>query len=135
MTSVLRLFRLFATVLLFICLVPAPAHADSATANGGTGDRPIGGGLYAVYVGQIVMAVQPNFNWIPTSRGNLMVEVRIHVKVDPHGNVLECSIVRSSGVKAFDASAINAVMRTAPLPQPPLPDLQEFVISFNSGMW
>ena len=68
---------------------------------------------------------------MPTySRNNMVVQVRI--KLDKQGNVLDCHIERSSGRPEFDASAVNAIIRTKTLPPPPTPAQQDLVISFNS---
>ena len=98
--------------------------------GGGEGDGPGGGGIYDVYVAQVVLAVQPNWSMPTYSRTNMVVQVRI--KLDKQGRVLDCHIERSSGRPEFDASAVNAVVRTGTLPPPPTAAQQDLVISFNS---
>lgn len=98
--------------------------------GGGEGDGPGGGGIYDVYVAQVVLAVQPNWSMPTYSRTNMVVQVRI--KLDKQGHVLDCRIEQSSGRPEFDASAINAVVRTGTLPPPPTAAQQDLVISFNS---
>ena len=98
--------------------------------GGGEGDGPGGGGIYDVYVAQVILAIQPNWSMPTYSRNNMVVQVRI--KLDKQGNVLDCRIERSSGRPEFDASAINAVIRTKTLPPPPTPAQQDLVVSFNS---
>ncbi|WP_294446046.1 cell envelope integrity protein TolA [uncultured Mailhella sp.] len=98
--------------------------------GGGEGDGPGGGGIYDVYVAQVILAVQPNWSMPTYSRNNMVVQVRI--KLDKQGNVLDCHIERSSGRPEFDASAVNAIIRTKTLPPPPTPAQQDLVISFNS---
>lgn len=97
----------------------------------GEGDGPGGGGLKDVYLGMVIMAVRPNWSTTTFSaRQNLMVRIRI--KVDAQGNVLDCYVEQSSGNPGFDGSAVNAVKRTGTLPPPPDADYQEISINFNS---
>ena len=98
--------------------------------GGGEGDGPGGGGIYDVYVARVILAVQPNWSMPTYSRSNMVVQVRI--KLDKQGNILDCGIERSSGKAEFDASAVNAIIRTKTLPPPPTPAQQDLVISFNS---
>jgi colicin import membrane protein len=56
----------------------------------------------------------------------------VRIRLDPAGRVLDCAIENSSGRPDFDASAVNAVLRAGPLPEPPSPAQQELIISFNS---
>lgn len=104
--------------------------AEIIGGGAGKGDGPGGGGLYDVYMGMIIMAVRPNWSMPTYSRENLVVYVRVNV--DPNGLVQNASIERSSGRADFDASAVNAVIRTKQLPKPPTPDHQEIVIAFNA---
>ncbi|MEG1610043.1 MAG: cell envelope integrity protein TolA [Bilophila sp.] len=104
--------------------------AGQGGGGGGEGDGPGGGGIYDVYAGMVILAVRPNWSMPTYSRTVLVVQVK--VKVDPRGEVLDCSIARSSGRAEFDASAVNAVVRTKVLPPPPTPDQQEMVLTFNS---
>lgn len=98
--------------------------------GGGSNEGLGGGGLHDVYAGLVMMAVRPNWS-IPTySRENLIALV--HVRIDPKGNVISCVIERSSGRADFDASAVNAVIRTKILPVPPTPAQQAMIIVFNS---
>ncbi len=99
--------------------------------GGGEGTGPGGGGIYDVYVAQVVLAVQPNWSILPAySRSNIVVQVRI--KLDKQGRVLDCQVERSSGRPEFDASAVNAVVRTGTLPPPPTAAQQDLLINFNS---
>ncbi len=45
---------------------------------------------------------------------------------------MKVEIVESSGRADFDASAVNAVLRTKTLPKPPTKEQQDLIISFNS---
>lgn len=98
--------------------------------GGGDGDGPGGGGIYDVYVAQVILAVQPNWSMPVYSRSNMVVQVRI--QLDRNGKVLDCKVEKSSGRPEFDASAVNAVVRTGTLPAPPTPAQQDLLISFNS---
>ena len=98
--------------------------------GGGSGSGPGGGGIYDVYVGQVILAVQPNWSMPTYSRENLVAGVRI--RLAPDGGVLDCRIEQSSGRPDFDASAVNAVLRTKKLPPPPTPAQQDLLINFNA---
>lgn len=98
--------------------------------GGGEGSGPGGGGIYDVYAGMVILAVRPNWSMPTYSRDVLIAQVR--VRLDMEGNVLSAGIERSSGRADFDASAVNAVLRTKTLPAPPTPEQQEIVIGFNS---
>ncbi len=106
------------------------ARETGVGGGGGSGTGPGGGGIYDVYVAQVILAVQPNWSMPTYSRENLMVGVRI--RLAPDGKVLDCRIEQSSGRPDFDASAINAVLRTKNLPPPPTPAQQDMLISFNA---
>lgn len=101
-----------------------------AGGGGGTGSGNGGGGIYDVYAGQVILAVQPNWSMPTYSRQNLVVQVRI--RLDIAGTVMSAEIVKSSGRADFDASAVNAVLRTKVLPKPPTKEQQDLIISFNS---
>jgi colicin import membrane protein len=81
-------------------------------------------------MGQVILAVRPNWSMPTYSRANLSVQV--NVKLDPNGKVLSCTVARSSGRAEVDASAVNAVIRTKVLPAPPTPDQQELLLTFNT---
>lgn len=98
--------------------------------GGGEGDGDGGGGVYNVYAGQVILAVRPNWQ-MPTYSRDVYVAL-VWVRLDPAGNVLDCGIEKSSGRADFDASAVNAIVRTKTLPVPPSPDLQQLVLTFNS---
>lgn len=98
--------------------------------GGGTGSGNGGGGIYDVYAAQVILAVQPNWSMPTYSRQNLVVQVRI--RLDISGTVLSAEIAEGSGRADFDASAVNAVLRTKVLPKPPTKDQQDLIISFNA---
>ena len=58
--------------------------------------------------------------------------VHVRIKLDPSGRVLDCKVEKSSGRPDYDASAVNAVIRTGTLPPPPTPAQRDIIISFNS---
>lgn len=101
-----------------------------AGGGGGTGSGNGGGGIYDVYAAQVILAVQPNWSMPTYSRQNLVVQVRI--RLDISGTVLSAEIVEGSGRADFDASAVNAVLRTKVLPKPPTKEQQDLIISFNA---
>lgn len=98
--------------------------------GGGEGSGPGGGGIYDVYAGMVILAIRPNWSMPTYSRDVLIAQVR--VRLDAQGNVLSADIARSSGRADFDASAVNAVLRTKVLPAPPTPDQMDITIGFNS---
>lgn len=65
-------------------------------------------------------------NWVrpPASEKGLKCTVR--VKLVPGGEVLQVSVVKSSGDEVFDRSVENAVFKAAPLPLPGDRDLFEY---------
>jgi TonB family protein len=92
--------------------------------GGGEGDGPGGGGLGDVYMGQVMLAVRPNWGFASAGRINLSCVVR--VKVDMQGKVLQAVISQGSGNSQFDASAVNAILRTSQAGQFPPPPSQEY---------
>ncbi len=104
---------------------------QEATGGGaGEGDGPGGGGLNDVYAGQVILAVRPNWSMATYSRTPLTALVR--VRLDAQGTVLDASLERSSGRPDFDASTVNAVIRTKKLPKPPTKAQQDLLLTFNS---
>lgn len=100
--------------------------------GGGDGDGPGGGGLGDVYTGQVMMAVRPNWGFTAGGRRSLMCIVK--VTVDMQGNVLEAIISQSSGNAQYDASAVNAVIRTSKagnFPPPPNPEYSNLDLRFT----
>lgn len=88
--------------------------------GGGEGEGPGGGGLGDVYMGQVMLAVRPNWGFASAGRVNLRCVV--NVKVDAQGKVQQTQVTRSSGNAQFDASAVNAIVRTSQsgdFPPPP----------------
>lgn len=102
--------------------------------GGGEGEGPGGGGLLNVFLGQIKMAVRPNWQFTSASRRSIACLVR--VRLDADGNVLNAQVEQSSGNPVFDASAVNAVVRTGALrqfPAPPGPEYYDLAVNFNSS--
>lgn len=88
--------------------------------GGGEGEGPGGGGLGDVYIGQVMLAVRPNWGFATSARISLVCVVKVNV--DLRGNVQNAVISRSSGNAQFDASAVNAITRTSQagdFPPPP----------------
>lgn len=104
----------------------------SGGGGGGEGAGPGGGGLGDVYIGQIMMAVRPNWGFASAGRRSLGCVVKVNV--DMQGNVLNAEISRSSGNAQFDASAVNAVVRTSQageFPPPPNPSYTDLDLFFT----
>jgi TonB family protein len=92
--------------------------------GGGEGDGPGGGGLGDVYMGQVMLAVRPNWGFASAARVNLSCVIRVNV--DMQGTVLLAQISQGSGNAQFDASAVNAVVRTGQSGQFPPPPSREY---------
>ena len=101
--------------------------------GGGEGAGPGGGGLGDVYMGQVMLAVRPNWGFTSASRLNL--RCIINVKVDGQGKLLQNPVVtHSSGNAQFDASAASAIVRTAnsgQFPPPPSADYGDLDLVFT----
>lgn len=100
--------------------------------GGGEGEGPGGGGLGDVYIGQVMTAVRPNWGFTAGGRRSLLCIVR--VTVDMQGNVLEAVISQSSGNAQYDASAVNAIIRTSKagnFPPPPNPEYGNLDVRFT----
>lgn len=100
--------------------------------GGGSGDGPGGGGLGDVYMGEIMLAVRPNWGFASSTRLSLVCVVKVNI--DMQGKVLNAVISRSSGNAQYDASAVNAVIRTSnngDFPAPPNPGYTELDLVFT----
>ena len=101
--------------------------------GGGEGTGPGGGGLGDVYMGQVMLAVRPNWGFTSASRLNL--RCIINIKVDAQGKLLQNPVVtHSSGNAQFDASAASAIVRTAnsgQFPPPPSADYGDLDLVFT----
>ncbi|MDR3320545.1 MAG: TonB family protein [Desulfovibrio sp.] len=105
-------------------LAQALRSASGNHGGGGGEGEGSGGGLGDVYIGQIMLAVRPNWGFASAARVNLSCVIR--VSVDMQGKVQQAELSRSSGNAQFDASAINAVVRTGQSGQFPPPPSQEY---------
>lgn len=97
----------------------------------GQGGGPGGGGLGDVYVGQVMVAVRPNWGFTAGGRRSLTCVVRVNV--DMQGNVLDTKVTQSSGNAQYDASAVNAIIRTSragDFPPPPNPEYTNLDLVF-----
>lgn len=92
--------------------------------GGGDGDGPGGGGLGDVYIGAVMLAVRPNWGFASSARLSLSCVVKVNV--DLRGNVQNAVISVSSGNAQFDASAVNAVVRTSQAGDFPAPPNLEY---------
>ncbi|MEQ1774397.1 MAG: TonB family protein [Burkholderiales bacterium] len=79
------------------------------------------GKIISEYMERIRSKVRQNIVEPPGLQGNPTAE--FDVVVIPGGEVLSVKLVRSSGVAAYDAAAERAIMKSAPLPLPPNPEL------------
>lgn len=101
--------------------------------GGGEGTGPGGGGLGDVYMGQVMLAVRPNWGFASAGRVNL--RCIINVKVDGQGKLMQNpTVTHSSGNSQFDSSAVNAIVRTAQsgqFPPPPSSDYGDLDLVFT----
>lgn len=67
--------------------------------------------------------------------GNLVCTIRINLL--PDGSILNVTVVKSSGNRAYDEMSQNAVHKSAPFPMPDEPELynklRDIVLSFRNG--
>ena len=109
--------------------IGAPA---SPGAGNGKSATPSPAGDKDAYLSKVIHAIMPNWSLAMPPKGDLAVQLRI--KTDKTGRVLGCSIEKSSGRPDYDASAVNAVLRTKTLPAPPSPEQQDMVITFKNQL-
>jgi TonB family protein len=67
------------------------------------------------YVAMISRTVQNNWSRPPSARNGM--EAELVIQLIPTGEVVSVSVVRSSGLLAFDRSAVNAVQKTGRFPE------------------
>lgn len=70
-------------------------------------------------------------SWVNSGGWTQNMECLVHVRLIPTGEVIEATVVRSSGNAAFDRSAENAVYKASPLPLPEDKALFEHFRDFN----
>ena len=70
-------------------------------------------------------------SWVNTGGWTKDIRCLVHVRLIPTGEVIEATVVRSSGNAAFDRSAENAVYKASPLPLPEDKALFEHFRDFN----
>lgn len=100
--------------------------------GGGEGEGPGGGGLGDVYIGQVMLAVRPNWGFASPGRRGLACVVKVNV--DLQGTVQRTEVRQSSGNAQFDASAVNAIVRTSnagQFPPPPNPEYTDLDLVFT----
>ena len=101
--------------------------------GGGEGTGPGGGGLGDVYMGQVMLAVRPNWGFASAGRVNL--RCIINVKVDGQAKLMQNpTVTHGSGNSQFDSSAVNAIVRTAQsgqFPPPPSADYSDLDLVFT----
>ncbi|MBI4683286.1 MAG: TonB family protein [Nitrospirae bacterium] len=67
--------------------------------------------------------------WIHPDFNTEKLEAILSFQIDKQGNIISPKIVKSSGNALFDNSAIKAVIKSSPLPPPPVED--EFEVRFH----
>ena len=72
-----------------------------------------------------------NRNWIRPASVEAGLECIIRVKLVPGGDVMDASVIKSSGNVIFDRSAENAVRKASPLPVPSDPYVFAKFRAFN----
>ncbi|MBD5608437.1 MAG: TonB C-terminal domain-containing protein [Desulfovibrio sp.] len=100
--------------------------------GGGEGGGPGGGGLGDVYIGQVMVAVRPNWGFAAGGRKSLVCVVKVNV--DLQGVVQQAVVSQSSGNPQYDASAVNAILRTSAagdFPPPPNSGYTELDVVFT----
>lgn len=70
-------------------------------------------------------------SWVNSGGWTKDIRCLVHVRLIPTGEVIEATVVRSSGNAAFDRSAENAVYKASPLPLPEDKALFEHFRDFN----
>lgn len=100
--------------------------------GGGSGEGAGGGGLGDVYIGQVMLAVRPNWGFASSARVSLVCVIKVNV--DMQGKVQSAVISQSSGNAQYDASAVNAIVRTSQagdFPPPPNPQYMDLDLVFT----
>ena len=95
----------------------------------GAGSGGKGSGLIQVYGQLAESAIKEHWRFPRVGGDNLMV--RVEVRIDHTGKVLQSKILSSSGRPDFDASAQRAVQETGQLPKPPSETIRRLIINFN----
>jgi colicin import membrane protein len=72
-------------------------------------------GPSASYGGRIQARVRPNITYTESISGNPAAEVE--VRTSPDGTIISRKLVKSSGVKSWDAAVLNAIDKTEVLPK------------------
>jgi len=70
-------------------------------------------------------------NWVRPAGAPDGLDCLVRVRLAPGGEVLDVSIVKSSGNALFDRSVENAVYKSAPLPVPDDPKLFQYIREIN----
>ena len=83
-------------------------------------------------MGQVMLAVRPNWSFTSATRLNLVCVVR--VKVNLQGEVEKVDVMQSSGNAQYDSSAANAIWRPSragAFPPPPSEQYTELDLVFT----
>ena len=82
-----------------------------------------GGGLsnriVALYLNKISVLIWKNWSLPSDIARDPKMHVKVQVRIDASGGLLERTIYKTSGISLVDESALNAVVKSAPFPPPP----------------
>ncbi|MZR62266.1 cell envelope integrity protein TolA [Alcanivorax sp. DP30] len=92
---------------------PAADEAEDAASNADQSDVEV-----ASHSDAIRAAVKQRWRIPGTYRGRNDLQTTVRIRTIPGGDVLDVSVVKSSGYPQFDESVIKAVQLAAPLPVP-----------------
>lgn len=92
---------------------PAPDEAEDAASNADQSDVEV-----ASHSDAIRAAVKQRWRIPGTYRGRNDLKTTVRIRTIPGGDVLDVSVVESSGYPQFDESVIKAVQLASPLPVP-----------------
>ena len=109
---------------------PAGDEAEDAASNADQSDVEV-----ASYSDAIRAAVKQRWRIPGTYRGRDDLKATVRIKAIPGGEVLDVSVVKSSGYPQFDESVIKAVQLASPLPVPTGPlfdkEFRSFLMEFE----
>jgi colicin import membrane protein len=87
-------------------------------------------GLIAIYVRIAEEKIKKNWRF-PRIGVNDDLIVQVEIVIDEKGKIIQSKIVKSSGRRDFDLSALKAIQETGFLPPPPARNIDKLIINFN----
>lgn len=112
--KILLIFVLFVSII-FITLKSSPAvYSYGYSSDKQTQESSVD---FGPYMRELQRSIK--YNWTPP-KGTKNQKAVLLFKIDKNGNLINCEVKESSGIKEFDDAAINAVNLTAPFRK--LPD-------------